>query len=50
MHRTVDDPAMAPLQPDPAAVRILLVDDKPQNLLALEALLEHRSSNHAPNN
>src|SRR5437763_250498 len=39
MHRTVDDPAMAPLQPDPAAVRILLVDDKPQNLLALEALL-----------
>src|SRR5437764_2879589 len=39
MRRTVDDPAMAPLQPDPAAVRILLVDDKPQNLLALEALL-----------
>src|SRR2546429_4482810 len=39
MHRVVDNPAMAPVQPDPAAVRILLVDDIPQNLLALEAML-----------
>src|SRR5919199_4470816 len=39
MHRVVDNPAMAPVQPDRAAVRILLVDDTPQNLLALEAML-----------
>ena len=39
MHRAVDNPAMALVQPDLAAVRILLVDDMPQNLLALEAML-----------
>ena len=39
MCRAVDNPAMAPLLADPAAVRILLVDDTPQNLLALEAML-----------
>ena len=39
MGRAVDNPASAPLQADPAAVRILLVDDMPQNLLALEAML-----------
>jgi PAS domain S-box-containing protein len=39
MRRVADNPAMAPGQPDRAAVRILLVDDTPQNLLALEAML-----------
>ena len=39
MGAAVDNPALAPVQPDLAAVRILLVDDTPQNLLALEAML-----------
>src|SRR6266566_9815487 len=39
MDRAIDNPRVAPVQPDPAAVRILLVDDIPQNLLALEAML-----------
>src|SRR5918912_2856144 len=39
MRRAGDTLALAPVQPDLAAIRILLVDDMPQNLLALEAML-----------